>query len=349
MKTRYNTRLTGFRNGLLLCLIFIGFALHAETKYAVIVGIGHQPTDTKWKNTTGDKDAVVMRDLLKKQGFDSLILLTNEQATKSNVTGALNQAIKSLQAGDIFVFHYAGHGQQIEDDNNEDIDGLDEALALYGAPSRYDNWYRFENHLRDDEFSEIIDRMRAKLGDRGEVLIITDAGFGTENSTGSDSIRGGAKAFVPAEFSQAGRYMDISAGIYEDRPFGMPANSVAPIVTISASLTHQVACEFGGNGALTRAFERAMEKYTVKTTYEDLFNLIVANFKEMNLTQFPVMEGFYDMRAFRNATVSAMSMDWNSFTDNQADLKILQNLSNRVNNTHLLQQMEIEPRLKALF
>ena len=51
------------------------------------------------------------------------------------------------------VVHFSCHGHQIEDDNNDEIDGLDEAIVPYGAVASYDERKfkeLFAGYLRDD-------------------------------------------------------------------------------------------------------------------------------------------------------------------------------------------------------
>ncbi|MBI1307886.1 MAG: hypothetical protein GC181_14880 [Bacteroidetes bacterium] len=341
------------RNRYLRLLILIGllgnYALgFSATKYALVVAVGNQPTDTRWISNHAQKDAEIMKQSFKLQGFDSIVVLTNEKATKKAVVKALEQAIVSLRKGDVFAFHFSGNGQQMEDDNGDDIDQLDEALVLYGAPSEYDRWYRDENHLRDDEFSEIIDRMRSKLGLNGEVLITLDAGFGSSLNGPTDSTRGGMKAMVPENFVNTSRFADVSASIYEDRPFGAPAESFAPVICISAGLSNQIAYEYQGAGALTRALERVFENKRNDETYEKLFSRIGLEVKSMGIVQSPVIEGFYDIEIYRNAA-DATGNERFDFGGLNPESSRLLNVKNRDYEIYNSIDKSSNPRLMSLF
>lgn len=69
--------------------------------------------------------------------------LKTEKATKAKVLNALRAAAAKLDAGDIFVFYYSGHGGQQPDQNGDELDGQDETLVLY------------DGQLRDDFLNEV--------------------------------------------------------------------------------------------------------------------------------------------------------------------------------------------------
>jgi hypothetical protein len=77
-----------------------------------------------------EKDAEDLAELARKQGFKAKVLLT-ERATSARVQGAMRKAAKKLTAGDIFLLTYAGHGSQVEDLTNDEMDSTDETWCLY--------------------------------------------------------------------------------------------------------------------------------------------------------------------------------------------------------------------------
>ncbi len=65
--------------------------------------------------------------------------------------------IGAAQPGDVVFLLFTGHGQQIVYDN-------DEALIPINAPYHYrKKGLQGENHLRDDEFGRLLDRMRRRM------------------------------------------------------------------------------------------------------------------------------------------------------------------------------------------
>jgi hypothetical protein len=71
-----------------------------------------------------------MERLLDKKGFVIMKLLT-EQATSKSILKNIDNAASSLNDGDLFIFFFSGHGDQIKDENGDENDHKDEALAAY--------------------------------------------------------------------------------------------------------------------------------------------------------------------------------------------------------------------------
>ena len=66
MKTRIITYL--------LLLLSLPVPLHAQTKRALVIGLGEQQ-DRAWKKINGDKDVPFVQAMLKNAGFNSLFSL----------------------------------------------------------------------------------------------------------------------------------------------------------------------------------------------------------------------------------------------------------------------------------
>ena len=76
-------------------------------------------------------DAKDMLALAKTQGFTSSPMLLTKAATVAAVKTAMTDAAKKLVSGDIFFLTYSGHGGQVPDGNNDEIDRKDETWVLY--------------------------------------------------------------------------------------------------------------------------------------------------------------------------------------------------------------------------
>jgi hypothetical protein len=167
------------------------------TKHALIIAIGNYPELSGWKSISSLNDVELIQSALGKQGFTDFTILRDSQASKSNILNAFNALKEKLRKGDILVVHFASHGQQILDDDGDEIDGFDEAIVAFGAPMRYDKAYEGENHLRDEELGEQLDEIRVRLGKEGDVMVLIDACHSGTGTRGEGVVRGGAPPFAP--------------------------------------------------------------------------------------------------------------------------------------------------------
>jgi metacaspase-1 len=86
-----------------------------------------------------ENDARAMAELAQLEGYKNITVLTNEQATKTNVLRHFSESILALNAGDTFLLTFSGHGGQADDTNSDEKDGKDERWCLY------------DDYLYDDE------------------------------------------------------------------------------------------------------------------------------------------------------------------------------------------------------
>jgi hypothetical protein len=114
---------------------------------AVCIGIDDYPTSPLAGCVN---DAREWRTALQDRGFETT-LLTNGQATRSGLIRALSDLIDGAQPGDVLVFQYAGHGTHVDDVDNDEDDGQDEALVPFD--------YEDGNFLIDDDIGDLMDRV----------------------------------------------------------------------------------------------------------------------------------------------------------------------------------------------
>jgi len=123
-----------------LCLLFN--TLHAQKKYAVIVGIN------KYYVAPGVVHRSVLRGcindvlsvkgmLIQRFGFSetNISALTDEAASKKNVVNALNNILAKSREGDAVVFYFSGHGVWMENNNQNILDkdvkkGMNQAMVM---------------------------------------------------------------------------------------------------------------------------------------------------------------------------------------------------------------------------
>ncbi len=274
---------------------------NAIEKKALIIGIGSYPQETGWSQINGDKDANVVEESLKGIGFRNTTKLINSQATKVNILDQLNTMLDSCQQGDVVLFYFAGHGQLILDYDADELDGYDESLVLYGAPKQYDALYKNENHLLDDELSDIINKFRIKLGPQGEFIVVIDAGFGWMSTSTTHITRGGAypleEKFESHSFSNIGKF---ESGILDDQPFSVPSKGHAHLFHLTANTINSMAMEVNGNGVLTLSFTRSLEELSDSVSYEVWFHTVQSHGNEIVQGQHIDAEGETDDLVFNH-------------------------------------------------
>lgn len=87
-----------------------------------------------------EADAEDMSHIAKTKKFAVSTLMT-KQATRRNVVDNIKKAAKVLQAGDIYMLSYSGHGGQLPDLNDDEPDQEDETWCLYDGQVVDDELY----------------------------------------------------------------------------------------------------------------------------------------------------------------------------------------------------------------
>lgn len=170
---------------LTILMLFSSGLLQAQTKRALVIGLGKQE-DASWGKINGDKDIPLVKDILAKAGYKSIFALVNEQATKSGITVAFGQLAQQCRNGDIVYIHFSGHGQQMTDREGDERDGWDECWIPYDAYRTYCSKDKGEKHLTDDEVNVLLTDIRRKIGRTGKMLVVVDACHSGDSSRGND-------------------------------------------------------------------------------------------------------------------------------------------------------------------
>jgi hypothetical protein len=287
---------------ILLVFVLFNFQLAQAEKYALIIAIGdYDYKTTGWSKISSANDVPIIKQTLIDQKFDekNIQLLIDEQATFAGIKAALDNLLRNIKPGDIVVIHYSGHGQQIFDDNGEEIDGLDEALVSYDARVRYSDDYKGENHIRDDQIGNILANFRNKLGSNGQLLVLLDSCH-SGSSTRGGKTRGGEAAFVPDNWEAPSG--DVSKGSDMFEKVGI-SNDAAPFVLISGASANELNYEYDGKGSLSYSFTKAMTDLGEDFTYRQLYSKIASIMNTISPKQTPTIEGSLDSKLFKNEYV----------------------------------------------
>ena len=124
--------------------------------FGLFVGISDYP------NGVGDlpecaNDAMKLAEALRTHGLldaQRQVVLTDGQATRANVRSALQRLASQMDADDVFIFFYSGHGGQRAAGTSSDpreIDRTDEFLVLH------------DGELLDDELGQLFQPIRAGI------------------------------------------------------------------------------------------------------------------------------------------------------------------------------------------
>ena len=145
----------------------------------LLIGISDYNEDTSWSDLNSENDIDLIKGALKAQGIDkkNIHLLKSKDATRKGILKAIrSELIKKVQRGGTAIFHFSGHGQQIKDDNGDELDGFDEAIVPVNSKKHFQpGIYEGENLIRDDELEALFFELRKKLGPKGHLLVTIDA------------------------------------------------------------------------------------------------------------------------------------------------------------------------------
>ncbi|MGJ8685128.1 MAG: caspase family protein [Nonlabens sp.] len=284
----------------IILFALLSFTVHAE-KYAVIVAVGDYPEASGWADISSVNDVELIEGALLHQGFSKQNIMTiiNEQGTRDGIINALNSIKSKLAAGDILVVHFSMHGQQVFDDNGDELDSLDESLVPHNAFAAYSDSYQGENHLRDDDLGNIIKGLRNQLGTTGQLFMILDSCHSGSSTRGSIS-RGGKGALVPPNWSENKEVKNSGSDMMENVSL---SDAAAPFVIISGARAKEQNFEYEGYGSLSYAFAKAMNTLGTDFTYRQLFNKITAVMATIAPKQQPVIEGDIDYKLFKGEYV----------------------------------------------
>jgi major membrane immunogen (membrane-anchored lipoprotein) len=287
---------------LFLFLFIISPHLCSAEKRALLIGISDYPKESGWIKINSVNDIELIKDALHVQKFSikNIATLQDKQATKKGIVKAIEQLILKSEKGDIVFVHFSGHGQQIQDDNGDEIDGYDECLIPYDAFKKYNaQGYKGENHIRDDEFGFLMNKLRNKIGITGDLLIVLDAchsGSATRDAENT-IFRGTDEIFTFPDFSPRSSIEGEDVLFYEnfDAERGV-SEKLSPVTIISASGKKEKNYEYRNKdgkyyGSLTYILSKVMHQNIGILSYTSFFDIVKNQMSLIAPRQTPQMEG----------------------------------------------------------
>ena len=116
-------------------------------KKALLIGINYFDTDYSLKGCIND--TIKISHLLQKRKFDEIQLVNDKEGIKPTKENFIKLFVEFLQSGtddDLLFVHFSGHGSNLKDKNNDELDGRDECIITCEM-----------NYILDDELKNIID------------------------------------------------------------------------------------------------------------------------------------------------------------------------------------------------
>ncbi len=266
-------------------------------RHALVIAVSDYPQETGWSKINSVNDVPLVTAALQYHGFENIYTLKNAEATKSGILQAIKtKLLNKVSQGDVVVIHFSGHGQQIYDDNGDELDGFDEALVPYDAHMKYQlGVYEGQKHIRDDQVGALLQQIQQKLGKEGNLMMVVDACYSGTISRGTDfaESRGTDDKLMPTNYI---------AKLNPENGGGLDALSrgkddgMAPLVVFSGARQNQKNYETYDDfnnpvGSLSLALSKNLMQVAPSTTYRELFDMVKADMAVSSPMQSPQLEG----------------------------------------------------------
>ena len=274
-----------------------------ERKFALLIGIGNYPKEGGWQTINAPNDLIVIGEALKKRGFpkENIFLLKDQEATREGILNTWKTVLlPKIKRGDVVYFQFSGHGQQVADDNGDEVDGYDEAIVPYDSPLRYvEGVYQGENLIRDDKLNKLFDELRKRLGPTGNLMVVLDACHSGTGTRGMEPARGTDRAMASDAYVKetAQKQGNSNDKLQLSSPDG--AGELAPMAAFFGSAHNQLNFETRDEqgqllGSLSYALAQKLSQVTPNTSYRGLFEQIRVEMSAIAPRQQPQAEGLLD-------------------------------------------------------
>ncbi len=191
---------------------------------------------------TAMNDVSAMVSIAMDFGYHPINILVNKQATIENFKKECLIAAHELEAGDIFLLTFSGHGGQLHDENMDEgeKDDTDETLALY------------DGHLIDD----LIFEMFCKFEKGVRILFLPDSCF----SGGVDEFVGTPLVYIPFSFHKKQKEKET-----------LETGLKATLLMISATTEEKTANQGDKYSDFTNAIYYMWQQGALGKNYNDFF------------------------------------------------------------------------------
>ena len=285
--------------------IYCSFFSQTKNKQALLVAVTQYDRQLsnsacRWKDLSTKEDIELIKQALLRSGFDSSqIIILAGKITKDQIIQAFKtQLITNAEPNGIYYFHFSGHGYQIPDDNNDEMDGFDEALVPADAcndEGKRKKGFDYSKYLRDDELQVLLNELRTKVGAKGNVMVSLDACHSGTATRGSGEFRGQVRE-PDADARNISESSNADFGIVtEDK-------NLSPLTCFFASSEFELNKEYHSStlkcGSLSYALSKAITESNTKTSYAALFDRVKNIMNSIVPGQTPHIEGEYNQEVF---------------------------------------------------
>jgi hypothetical protein len=241
--------------------------------YSIHIGVNTMDPDhyDGWSGPLNacEADAEDMEKIASDNSFSTSVLLTKD-ATRAAVIDALEKAATTLQAGDMLLVSYSGHGGQVPDLSGDEEDSVDET------------WCLFDGQLLDDELSLLWSKFAPKV----RILLFSDSCHSGTVARAivlgavSESPELGAPRFMPGR--QAMKTYRANREFYDQLSESMPEtiDVKADGLLISGCQDNQLSRDGTFNGAFTGQLLRTWKKGSFEGNYDEFKEQITTGLGE---------------------------------------------------------------------
>lgn len=278
---------------IVVIILFSNIITQAE-KYALIIAIGDYPKENYWPDISSKNDVDHVKAALVKIGFNpaNITHLYDADATKKGIIDQLESLNKKLQKGDIVYIHYSGHGQQVLDDDGDELDNLDEAIVPYDSPMLFEKGiYEGEQLIRDDMLGAYTLKMREQCGKDGQVILVLDSCHSGTGTRGMGKTRGTDKVMAPDDFVININSSEKSTGITQ-----IQNENLAPMASFYGASPRELNYETTDDqnrpvGSLSYAISSILANMTEIYSFDELYDRVRLKMKTLAPRQNPQWEG----------------------------------------------------------
>jgi hypothetical protein len=266
-----------------------------DPKLAFLVGIDNYKYsgETNFKNLKGAvNDVKILKELLVERfGFpddeEHILVLTDNHATRDAILNGIREhLIAKANNQSVVVFQYSGHGSQLKDVHDDEIDGWDETIVPYdsGHKDPFPN-----SDITDDELFDLLNQLTEKTPN---VTLIFDSCHSGTITRGA----GIAREVERDERTPTGQRPAsgiITRGVDKGKSGLHPTNSRHAVISGSTSAERAYEMEANGNhyGTLTWYLVEQLRKSGQDATYRDIMDLVKNAVTAKYWAQHPQLEG----------------------------------------------------------